>query len=121
MLSGSYNIPNVKALGSLVYTNKAWGGAARGAGPPQVNFALESAMELMSRRLGMDSLEFRLINSLQTGESISTGQVIGEWPYPGCLEALRPHYVEACRKAAEFKQDRYEAWCRHRWWQLWHR
>ena len=35
MLSGSYNIPHVEALGSLVYTNDAWGGAARGAGPPR--------------------------------------------------------------------------------------
>jgi aldehyde oxidoreductase len=107
MLSGSYNIPNVDALGLLVYTNQAWGGAARGAGPPQVNFALESAMEIMSRRLGMDPLEFRLINSLRPGESISTGQVIEEWPYPGCLEALRPRYEQACRETAEFKNGRF--------------
>ena len=51
MLSGSYDIPNVDAVGRLVYTNNAWGGAARGAGPPQVNFALESAMELMAAKL----------------------------------------------------------------------
>lgn len=106
MLSGSYKIPNVEALGRLVYTNQAWGGAARGAGPPQVNFALESAMEIMARRLGMDPLEFRLLNSLRPGESISTGQVIEEWPYPGCLEALKPRYEQACREAAEFKHGR---------------
>ena len=29
MLSGSYNIPNVHALGRLVYTNNPWGSAAR--------------------------------------------------------------------------------------------
>ena len=107
MLSGSYNIPAVEALGKLVYTNGAWGGAARGAGPPQVNFALESAMELMARRLEMDPLEFRLINSLRPGESISTGQVIEEWPYPGCLEALKPLYEQARREAATFKHGRY--------------
>lgn len=107
MLSGSYNIPAVGALGRLVYTNKAWGGAARGAGPPQVNFALESAMELMARRLKIDPLEFRLINSLRPGESISTGQVIEEWPYPGCLEALRPRYAEARRDGDQFKHGRY--------------
>ncbi len=106
MLSGSYNIPNVEAVGRLVYTNQAWGGAARGAGPPQVNFALESAMEIMARRLGMDPLEFRLLNSLSPGESISTGQVIEEWPYPGCLEVLQPRYERACRDAAESKQRR---------------
>ena len=81
MLSGSYDIPNVRAKGQLVYTNNAWGGAARGAGPPQVNFALESAMELLAAKLGMDPLEFRALNSLKPGGSISTGQVIDEWPY----------------------------------------
>jgi aldehyde oxidoreductase len=107
MLSGSYNIPAVEAHGQLVYTNGAWGGAARGAGPPQVNYALESAMELMAQRLGIDSLEFRLINSLQPGESISTGQVIEEWPYPGCLKALRPHYDRARQEAAAGQNGRY--------------
>jgi aldehyde oxidoreductase len=107
MLSGSYNIPAVEAAGRLVYTNDAWGGAARGAGPPQVNFALESAMELLAQRLGIDPLEFRLLNSLKPGESISTGQVIEEWPYPGCLEALRPHYDRARREAAAMKHGRY--------------
>ena len=104
MLSGCYQIPHVKALGKLVYTNDAWGGAARGAGPPQANYGLESAMELMAQRLGMDSLEFRLLNSLKPGESISTGQIIEEWPFPGCLEAIRPHYDRARREASENKQ-----------------
>ena len=36
----------MKVLGQLVYTNNTWGGAARGAGPLQMNFALESAVDL---------------------------------------------------------------------------
>ena len=59
MLSGSYNIPNISALGKLVYTNNGFGGAARGAGPPQTIFALESAMDMLAEKLGMDPLEFR--------------------------------------------------------------
>ena len=43
MFNSAYNIPNVDAMAKLVYTNNASGGAARGAGPPQVAFALESA------------------------------------------------------------------------------
>jgi len=106
MLSGSYDIPNVEALGRLVYTNQAWGGAARGAGPPQVNFALESAMEIMAQELGIDPLQFRLLNSVRPGGSISTGQTVAEWPYPECLEALRPRYEQARREAAKFKEGR---------------
>ncbi len=106
MLSGGYQIPHVKVLGELVYTNNAWGGAARGAGPPQINFALESALDMLARKLGTDPLEFRLLNTLQPGQSISTGQVVEEWPYPGCLEALRPHYRRAQTDAAESKTGR---------------
>ncbi|MEJ2719130.1 MAG: molybdopterin-dependent oxidoreductase, partial [Deltaproteobacteria bacterium] len=107
MLSGSYNIPHVRAMARLVYTNNAWGGAARGAGPPQVNYALESAMELLAAKLGMDPLEFRLINSLKPGESISTGQVVEEWPYPGCLEAIRDRYHAARQDADRSKDGRF--------------
>jgi aldehyde oxidoreductase len=106
MLSGCYHIPHVKALGQLVYTNNAWGGAARGAGPPQMNFALESAIDILARKIGADPLEFRLANSLQPGQSTSTGQVVEEWPFPGCIEALRPHYQKALAEAAAFKEGK---------------
>ncbi len=106
MLSGSYNLPHVEALGKLVYTNNAWGGAARGAGPPQVNFALESAMELLAAKLGMDPLDFRLMSSVQPGQSISTGQVVDEWPYPHCLETIREHYERARKECAASRNGR---------------
>ena len=72
MLSGCYHIPHVNAFGELVYTNNAWGGAARGAGPPQMNFALESAVDMLARKMGKDPLEFRLLNPLQPGFAMST-------------------------------------------------
>ncbi len=102
MLSGSYNIPNVDARARLVYTNNPWGSAARGAGPPQANFALECAVEMLADKLGMDPLEFRLMNSLQPGQSKSTGRVVTEWPLPGLLEAIRPHYKRAVEEAKNF-------------------
>ena len=75
MLSGSYNIPNINALARLVYTNNPAGGAARGAGPPQVTFALESAIDMLAEKLDIDPLEFRRLNSLLPGQSVSTGMV----------------------------------------------
>jgi aldehyde oxidoreductase len=103
MLSGSYNIPNVDALAKLVYTNNPWGSAARGAGPPQSNFALESAVDMLARKMGIDPLEFRLRNSLAVGQTKSTGQVVEEWPFPGLCEAIKPHYERALREAAEHR------------------
>ncbi|MCU0603790.1 MAG: molybdopterin-dependent oxidoreductase [Desulfobacterales bacterium] len=106
MLSGSYHIPNVAARGRLVYTNNPWGSAARGAGPPQVNFALECAMEMLAQKLGMDPFDFRLQNSLRPGQSKSTGRVVQEWPFPELMEALRPHYRRAVKEAAAGRSGR---------------
>jgi len=105
MLSGAYNLPNVKAEGKLVYTNDAWGGSARGAGPPQVNFALESAVDMMAVKLNMDPLEFRMKNSLHPGETTGTGQVVDEWAFLGCLEHIKPFYDKACKEAKDNKNE----------------
>ena len=104
MLSGAYNLPNVKAAGKLVYTNDAWGGAARGAGPPQVNFALESAIDMMAAKLKMDPWEFRMKNSLHPGESTGSGHVVEEWAFLGCLERIKPLYETACKNAKDHKK-----------------
>jgi len=103
MLSGSYNIPNVDVRSRLVYTNNPWGSAARGAGPPQVNFALECAVEMLAEKVGMDSLEFRLKNCLRPGQTKSTGRGVTEWPLPELLEVIRPHYERAVSEAKAFR------------------
>jgi aldehyde oxidoreductase len=102
MLSGSYYIPTIKAMSRLVYTNSIWGSAARGAGPPQVNFALESAIDMLAEKMGLDPLEFRLINSLKPGQPKSTGRIVEQWPLPELIEAIKPHYDRARREATKF-------------------
>ncbi|NLC11353.1 MAG: molybdopterin-dependent oxidoreductase, partial [Firmicutes bacterium] len=87
MLSGSYNIPNVYATSKLVYTNNPWGSSARGAGPPQANFALECAVNMLADKVGMDPLEFRILNSLKPGQTKSTGRKVEQWPFPELCEA----------------------------------
>lgn len=103
MLSGSYNIPCVDALARLVYTNNPAGGAARGAGPPQAMFALESAMDMLAEKIGMDPLEFRRINSLLPGQSVSTGMVYEQWPFPELCASIKPAYERARGEAAVMK------------------
>jgi len=104
MLSGSYYIPNISAHGKLVFTNNGFGGAARGAGPPQTIFALESAMDMMAEKLGIDPLEFRRINSLKPGQTKTTGMVADEWPFPELCEAIKPHYERAQKDAVAFNK-----------------
>ncbi len=103
MLSGCYNIPNIQALAQLVYTNNAAGGAARGAGPPQVTFALESAVDMLADKMGIDPLEFRLKNVLVPGQSVSTGAIMEQWPFQALCEDIRPHYERARKEAASFR------------------
>jgi aldehyde oxidoreductase len=105
MLSGGYYIPNVFAELKLVFTNNIWGGAARGAGPPQINYALESAMDLLAAKVGMNPLAFRLLNVLKPGESTSSGHVMEEWALDGCLKKVKPIYEKALKEAAAFKSD----------------
>jgi aldehyde oxidoreductase len=105
MLSGAYYIPDVFAEVKMVFTNNIWGGAARGAGPPQVNYALESAMDLLAAKVGMDPLAFRQLNIIKPGESTSSGHVMEEWAIDGCLKKVKPMYEKALKEAAAFKSD----------------
>jgi aldehyde oxidoreductase len=104
MLSGPYNIPNIYGKATMSYTNNASGGAARGAGPPQVTFGMECAMDMLAEKLGMDPLTFRQINSLKVGETLSLGQVAEQWPFPELCDAVRPHYEQAKKAAAGQKK-----------------
>jgi aldehyde oxidoreductase len=103
MFNGSYDIPNVYGLARMAYTNNASGGAARGAGPPQVMFALESLMDMMAEKLGIDPLEFRKMNSMKVGQTASTGIAVEQWPFPELCDAIKPLYEKAKKAAAASK------------------
>ena len=102
MLQGSYNIPNIKAFGRSVYTNNSFGGSARGAGPPQTIYALESAVDMLADKLGIDPLEFRRMNSLKAGETKATGMKVEQWDFLEVCDAIQPAYDRAKQEAAEF-------------------
>ena len=104
MLSSAYNIPNVWASCKLVYTNNAPGAAARGAGPPQSNFALESVIDMLAEKVGMDPLKFRKINSLKPGETRSTGATVDQWEFPQICDMIEPHWERAKKDAAAFNK-----------------
>jgi aldehyde oxidoreductase len=100
MLSGPYHIDNIFGMAKLAYTNNASGGAARGAGPPQVAFAMECTIDMLAEKLGMDRLEIRKINSLKPGQAMSTGVVAEQWAFPALCDAIKPHWERAKKDAA---------------------
>lgn len=71
-MSGPYFIPNVKLTGFAVYTNNVVTGACRGYGQPQANVAREVTLDLLARRLSIDPVELRRLNSLKLGDSAGT-------------------------------------------------
>lgn len=74
--TGPYNIPNVRADATFVYTNNPMGGAFRGFGVPQVAVCHEGQMNALARELGIDPVEIRLRNAHQVGSKLSTGQIL---------------------------------------------
>jgi aldehyde oxidoreductase len=102
MVASSYNIPNVKMMGRSVYTNNASGGAARGAGPPESAFAMESIVDMTAEKAGIDPLEFRRMNGLRPGQSKATGTIVSQYPYVEVCDAMKPYYEKAKKAAEEF-------------------
>jgi CO/xanthine dehydrogenase Mo-binding subunit len=70
MLGGWYLMPNCHIDGYVVYTNKQVCGPVRGPGGPQAAFAVESHMDSIAAKLGMDPVEFRLKNTPKAGDKI---------------------------------------------------
>ncbi len=64
-----YRLPNLSYHGTAVYTNKAPSCAMQGFGNPQVTFAVESLMDELAEKLGMDPIELRLKNYVGLGDT----------------------------------------------------
>src|SRR5438477_4775651 len=71
----------------VVYTNNPPCGAMRGLGSVQNRHEHEDQMDKLAAALGIDPVELRLRNAMETGSEMSTGQVI-DGPVP-VAELLR--------------------------------
>jgi CO/xanthine dehydrogenase Mo-binding subunit len=63
-----YGIPNQILERTAVYTNSVPGGFMRAPGDIQCVFAAESAIDLVARELGIEPLEFRMLNCAREGD-----------------------------------------------------
>ena len=101
--SGPYYIPHYRALTCAVHTNLVPAGAFRGFGVPQAAIAQEQLYDDLAVKVGMDRLEFRILNALDNHTPTVTGQVMGAGVgIRACLEALRPKWQAAQKQAADF-------------------
>src|SRR5512146_792738 len=76
--AGPYDIPHVRADCYAMYTNNPPAGAFRGFGVTQSAFAVESMMDMLAQRLGLDPVHLRRMNALRVGSLTNTGQPLRE-------------------------------------------
>lgn len=88
MSGGPYRIPNQRARGKLVYTNKLRFGAFRGFGNPQVTFAGEQQIDEIAGKLNIDPIEMRRRNMLREGDGWFVGPKIASNGLARCLDAV---------------------------------
>lgn len=101
--TGPYAVPNLRINGKMVFTNNPVGGAMRGFGAYQTEFAAESAMDILSRKLNIDPILLREKNALDVGLTLSVGEVLtGGVAYKETLTALKPLIEE---ELLPLKQD----------------
>ncbi|MDJ0272893.1 MAG: xanthine dehydrogenase family protein molybdopterin-binding subunit [Candidatus Caldarchaeum sp.] len=83
--AGPYVVENVRVDSYLVYTNNLTAGSMRGFGSPQVHFAVESMMDILADKLGMDPVELRLKNAWRQGVVTASDAVLMDNPDFGVL------------------------------------
>jgi aldehyde oxidoreductase len=104
--SGPYKVPHYRAVTRAVHTHLVPAGAFRGFGVPQTAIAQEQVYDDLADRIGLDRLEFRILNALDDNSPTVTGQVLGEGVgIRTCFEALRPKWATARAEAAAFNAN----------------
>ena len=83
--SGPYNIPNVKIDSVCVYTNLPPGGPYRGFGYSEFLFGLESHLNVVAKKMGIDPIDLRRKNAIREGDILNYG---GRMNANGLLEAI---------------------------------
>ncbi len=100
-VAGPYKIPDLLVEARLVYTNHQPSGSVRAPTAPQGCWAIEQHTDEVAAAIGMDGLEFRRRNVVQTGDIGPSGQVYGEIGLRECLDRA----AEMARYEQELPQD----------------
>jgi len=86
-----YGLASVQTVGYEVLVNRPKTAAYRAPSAPMAAFAVESAVDELAGKLGMDPVEFRIRNAAREGTRSSYGPVYGPIGIGPTLEAVREH------------------------------
>jgi CO/xanthine dehydrogenase Mo-binding subunit len=86
-----YRLENVKTTGYEVLVNRPKVAAYRAPSAPMAAFAVESTVDELAAKLGMDAVEFRIRNAAKEGTKSSYGPTYGPIGIGPTLEAVKNH------------------------------
>jgi CO/xanthine dehydrogenase Mo-binding subunit len=87
----AYDIANVSVTGYDVVSNRPKATAYRAPGSPLSAFAVESAIDELAQKLGMDPIELRLNNIARNGAQAVYGASFRDIAFAETLEAVQSH------------------------------
>ncbi len=95
--TGPYRVPAVDVASIAVRTNNPVGGAFRGFGANQAQFAMEGVIDRLAEKVGISGWDMRKRNVVRPGDVWGPGQVMDEGSAGAeqCLDALAERYAEA--------------------------
>lgn len=95
--SGPYVVPNIDVEAIAARTNNSVGGAFRGFGANQAQFAMEGVMDRLADAVGISSWEMRQRNVVEPGAVWGPGQIMddGCLGAQACLDAIKPAFDAA--------------------------
>src|SRR6201987_5945965 len=86
-----YDIPNARAIGYDVVSNRPKVAAYRAPGSPLGAFAVESVLDVLAQKIVMDPLKLRLKNAAKKGTQMLSGGTLGHDGYADTIKALLNH------------------------------
>ncbi|NEK24174.1 molybdopterin-dependent oxidoreductase [Sulfitobacter sp. JBTF-M27] len=86
-----YDLESVKTVGLEVVVNRPKVAAYRAPSAPMAAFAVESAIDELAHKIGMDAVDFRIKNAASEGTKSSYGPVYGPIGIGPTLEAAKTH------------------------------
>jgi CO/xanthine dehydrogenase Mo-binding subunit len=87
-----YDLQDVKVIGYDVVSNRPKVAAYRAPGGPISEYAVESVIDEVAKKLGMDPIEFRLKNAAKEGTKAAYGPKFGPVGLVETLEKAKAHF-----------------------------
>jgi aldehyde oxidoreductase len=101
-----YSVPNVNAIGKVIFTNHNFATSYRGFGSTQVYTMTEQLVDMLAEKAGIDPFEFRMLNVARPGDTTINSYPFKGYPMVDLMERARPVYETAREKARNESTDK---------------